>query len=342
MQTIKVLVAHHMGRDEDLARIAEVGPEVEVAYGPYIDEETKGFVRSYRAGGIMQPPLPEGEFQRHIGDAEVIFGLRLPENITEIAPALKWVQVYGAGVDYLAKTSLLQHGVTMTNSSGVNSPPIAEFCLGLMLMNAKNMVKRMAAQRERRWVRYANGELGGATLGIIGPGRIGGEVARRAKAFDMRILAARRSYTLGQTLNNIDEVYPTDRLREMLGQCDYVVVAVSLTQETRHMIGKAEFQAMKPGAFFINVARGPVVDETALLEAIKSGPLGGAGLDVFEQEPLPRESEFWGLENVILTPHNSGGIRDHAKRATELFCQNLRRYIDGEPLDNAIDPAKGY
>ena len=343
MSNVKVLVAHHMGRDEDLAAIAAVDPRVDVAYGPYIDEMTKDFVRSYRAGGTMRTPdLPEGEFQRHVAEAEVIFGLRLPKNITEVAPKLKWVQVYGAGVDYLDGTGLLEKGVALTNSSGVNGPPIAEFCLMLMLMHAKRMVVRIEAQARREWTRYANGELAGKSLGIVGPGRIGGEVARCASAFDMRILAARRSYEPGQSLPHVDEVYPSQRLREMLGQCDYVVVAVSLTPETRGMISEAEFSAMRDGAFFINVSRGAVVDEDALLRALKDGPLGGAGLDVFQQEPLSPESGFWGLPNVIVTPHNSGGIRDHAARATQLFCENLKRYLAGQPLDNAIDPTKGY
>jgi phosphoglycerate dehydrogenase-like enzyme len=167
-------------------------------------------------------------------------------------------------------------------------------------------------------------------------------VARRASGFGLRVLAARRGYTPGQRLPFIDELYPRERLHEMLRLSDFVVVAVSLTKETTRMIGEPELRAMKPGCFFMNVSRGGTVDQPALVRALKSGHLGGAGIDVFDPEPLPSESELWGLPNVIITPHNSGGVREHSKRATELFCENLRRYIRGEPLENVIDPAKGY
>lgn len=343
MSKIKVLVAHHMAREPDLARIRAVDSRVEVVWATYVDEMTRGWVESYQAGGARNiPPLKPGEFERQVGDAEVIFGLRLPKNITQIAPRLRWMHVYGAGVDYLAGTGILEKGILLTNSSGVNAPPIAEFVLMYMIMHVKQMMKRIEAHRERKWVRYANDELRGATLGIVGPGHIGAEVAKRASAFDMRVLAARRSYTPGEKLPSIQTVYPMERLHEMLGQCDFVVVAVSLTKETTRLIGEAEFRAMRPGAFFMNVARGAVMDQDALIRALKSGRLGGAGLDVFDPEPLPPESELWGLPNVIITPHNSGGIKAHAQRATELFCENLRRYLKGQPLENLIDPKKGY
>ncbi len=340
---VKVLVAHHAARPGDLAAIEAADPRIEVAHATYVDEMTHSWVESYKASGTsMGPELKPGEFEKQVGDAEVIFGLRLPKNITQIAPRLKWVHVYGAGVDYLAGTGILEKGITLTNSSGVNAPPIAEFVLMYMLMHVKQMMKRVEAQQRRKWVRYPNDELREKTLGIVGPGRIGSEVALRAKPFGLRVLAARRSYTPGQRLPSVDEVFPMARLHEMLRQCDFVVVAVSLTKETKDLIGEAELQAMKRGCFFMNVSRGATVDQEALTRALKSGHLGGAGLDVFEPEPLPPDNELWGLPSVIITPHNSGGIREHARRATELFCENLRRYLKGQPLENLIDPKTGY
>ena len=295
MDKVNVLIAHYFGRPADADAIAAVDPRVEVAYAPYVDARAREMMRSYQAGGTMTFEGDPGEFDRRIGEAEVIFGAGLPKNLLELAPNLKWVQAYGAGVDYLAGTGLLEHGVALTSSSGINGPPIAESCLMFMIMNEKSMVKRVEAQSRREWTRYANGQLTGKTLGIVGPGSIGGGVAKRAAACDMRVLAARRTYVPGQAVPNVDEVFPSDRINEMLAQCDYVVVAVSLTEETRGMIGKAQFDAMKPGAFFINVSRGAVVDEAPLLDALKTGRLGGAALDVFAQEPLPADSEFWGL-----------------------------------------------
>lgn len=342
MRKVKVLVAHHMARPEDLAAIAAVDPRIEVVHATYVDAMTREWIASYRGSGRSPADLKADAFEREVADAEVIFGLRLPKNITQIAPKLRWMHVYGAGVDYLAGTGILERGILLTNSSGINAPPIAEFVLMYMLMHVKQMLKRVEAQRTHQWVRYPNDELRGKTLGIVGPGRIGSEVAKRASAFGMRILAARRSYTPGERLPHIEEVYPIARLHDMLGQCDFVVVAVSLTKETARMIGEAEFRAMKPGCFFMNVSRGGTVDQEALVRALKSGHLGGAGLDVFDPEPLPPDSPLWDMPNVIITPHNSGGIRQHAERATEFFCLNLRRYLSGAPLENLVDPKKGY
>ena len=245
MDKVNVLIAHYFGRPADADAIAAVDPRVEVAYAPYVDARAREMMRSYQAGGTMTFEGDPGEFDRRIGEAEVVLGAGLPKNLLELAPNLKWVQAYGAGVDYLAGTGLLEHGVALTSSSGINGPPIAESCLMFMIMNEKSMVKRVEAQSRREWTRYANGQLTGKTVGIVGPGSIGGGVAKRAAACDMRVLAARRTYVPGQAVPNVDEVFPSDRINEMLAQCDYVVVAVSLTEETRGMIGKAQFDAMK-------------------------------------------------------------------------------------------------
>ena len=342
MDKVKVLVAHYFGSAADAEVIAAVDSRVEVVYAPYVDAGAREFMRSYRGGDVQAVEEDTGEFHRRLGEAEVIFGTGLPENILAFAPKLKWVHAYAAGVDSLAGTGLLENGVALTSSKGINGPPIAEFCLMFMLMNEKDMVKRVEAQARREWTRYSNGLLAGRTVGVIGLGTIGSSVAQRAAACEMRVLAARRTYIHGQDVPNVDQVFPSDRLNEMLAQCDYVVVAVSLTEETRGMIGGAEFGAMKPGAFFINVSRGEVVDEATLVDALKSGRLSGAALDVFTQEPLPEDSEFWGLPNVIVTPHNTGGLDDYNDRATRFFCENLRRYLDGQPLESTIDPVKGY
>jgi phosphoglycerate dehydrogenase-like enzyme len=173
-------------------------------------------------------------------------------------------------------------------------------------------------------------------------GHIGGEVARLAKAFGCRVLATRRSVSERAAGEGVDELLPASALPYLLAQSDFVVLCVPLTGETRHLIGEAELRAMKPTAVLINIARGAVVDEAALVRALKEGWIAGAGLDVFEQEPLPEDSALWSLENVILTPHISGGTEIYNQRATGIFCENLRRYLAGEPLMNLADAERGY
>jgi phosphoglycerate dehydrogenase-like enzyme len=343
MAKITVMVGLQRVEEADLAKITAVDPRVEVVHALYVDEVTRGWIGG-RGDAPDSPRIKalESTFAERIGDTEVILGLRLPANVTDLAPHLTWVHSFGAGIDQMPFTSILSKGITITNSSGLSSPPIAEFCMGLVLMHAKRMVERIDIQRQHAWTRVVNLGLAGSTLGIVGPGHIGTEVARRAAAFDMRVLATRRSFVPGAVTPYVDEVFPRERMNEMLAQCDYVVVAVGLTDETRRMFGAAEFAAMKPGCFFINVARGSVVDEQSMVQALKDGPMGGAGLDVFEREPLPPESELWDLPNVIISPHNSAGTSGSLGRAFDFFCDNLSRYLKSEPMQNVIDPNKGY
>ncbi len=344
MDKVKVLVAHFLGEEKDAGPIKAVSPRVEVMYHPYVAGEGKKYLNSL---GSDRPTQAKDkgldQFMVKLAQAEIVLCLDLPRNVVDVAPRLKWVHSMGAGVDKLADMGILEKGIILTNSSGINAAPIAEFVMGAMVIHAKNILGRFKAQTERRWARLPNAELAGKALGIVGTGRIGTEVAQRAAAFKMRVLGVRRSWAPGMKLPNFDAVYPTEKLHEALAQCDYVVVSVSLTPETEKMIGEKEFRAMKPTAFFINVARGRVVDEAALTLALKSGRLGGAALDVFEKEPLPKESELWALPNVMVTAHNAGGLGPvHVQRATELFCDNLRRYLEGQPLMNVVEKGRAY
>lgn len=345
MQKVKVLAMWDWLDEPQLERIAAVDPRVEMVPALW-NEEQRGVpnprTESQQAERDKFIKQWLANFQPHIKDAEVIYGLRLPDDVVKLAPRLKWVQSYGAGLDFMPVTEILAHGITVTNSSPVNAPPISEFCMTYMLMHAKRMVWRGENQRAKVWKRAYNDELAGKTVGIIGPGHIGAGVAKRAAAFEMRVLATRRTYKEGEQLPFIERVFPTNQLNEMLGQCDYVICSAPLTSETRHMLGDAQFKAMKPGAYFVNISRGSVVDEPALIRALKSGQLSGAGLDVFEIEPLPESSELWALPNVIITPHVTNGLPDLVDRSVAFFCQNLRSYLDGKPLEAVIDPKKGY
>ena len=272
----------------------------------------------------------------------------VPDSITQRAPNLKWVQLTSAGVDRLLESELVQSGkVVVTTASGIHAVPIGEYVLGAMLAFAKGLPRAFRQQTKNTWQAYVASELEGATVGILGLGAIGGHVARLSKALDMRVLATRRSQKermpgvdAGEPF--VDEMFPAATSTRCLRECDYVVVAVPLTAESRHLIGEAELRAMKPTAVIINIARGPVIDQEALIRALKAQKIGGAALDVTDPEPLPSDSELWGLENAMITPHISGGTPKYMDRAIALFCDNLRRYLDGEPLRNVVDPKRGY
>ncbi len=208
-----------------------------------------------------------------------------------------------------------------------------------MLAVVKRLPEFFAQQGERRWHKLGLRELRGLTVGIIGLGDIGGEIARLCRAFGMRVLGLRRH---PRPYEHADEVLGPDRLHDLLAHSDFVVITCPLTEETRGLIGRAELAAMNPDAWLINVARGAIVDEEALLEALRERKIGGACLDVFTEEPLPEDSPFWDLPNVIITPHNSWSSPHIQEREVDLFLDNLRRYVAGEPLLNVVDKQVGY
>ena len=265
-----------------------------------------------------------------------------PKSLREAAPRLKWIQLTSAGADRLLNSGFVEDGITVTTVSGLHATPIGEFIIGAMLQWAKGAPRTMRAQLKHEWVRFAPTELHGKTVGIVGIGHIGAEAGRLAKAFGCRVIATRRSATAVTSEPYADEVLPASELDRLLRESDYVVLSMPLTPETRGMIGEAQLRAMKPTACLVNIARGPVVVESALLQALREGWIAGAALDVFDQEPLPAEHPFWEMENVILTPHISGGTEIYNRRATDIFAANLRRYLAGEPLENVVDPARGY
>lgn len=284
-----------------------------------------------------------------LGEAEVLLtNPVVPDDILQRAPKLQWTQLTSAGADRLMERDLVQSGrVTVTTASGIHAVPIGEYVIGAMIAFAKGFPRAFRGQQESTWRPYIAAELEGATVGILGLGAIGKNVARLARAFGMRVIATRRSQmkrTSGADAGfpDVDEMFAASEISALLGECDYVVVAVPLTEESRHMIGEKELAAMKRSAVIVNIARGSVIDQHALIEAVKNGVIGGAALDVTDPEPLPPDSELWRLDNVMITPHISGGTPRYMDRAIELFCDNLRRYLDGAPLRNVIDTARGY
>jgi len=259
-----------------------------------------------------------------------------------VAPRLKWIQLMSAGADRLLNSGFIEEGVTVTTASGLHATPIGEFVLTAMLMFCKGAPTYMRAQARQEWTRFPPRELFGKTVGVVGFGHIGEEVGRLSKAFGCRVIATKRSATGRTSAPNADEILPPGELHRLLAASDFVVLSMPLTPETRGMIGDAELRTMKPTAVLVNIARGPVVVEAALIDALRESRIAGAALDVFEQEPLPAESPFWDMENVIVSPHISGGTEIYNQRVVEIFARNLGRYLRGEPLENVVDPARGY
>ncbi|HMQ32723.1 MAG TPA: D-2-hydroxyacid dehydrogenase [Chloroflexaceae bacterium] len=262
------------------------------------------------------------------------------EHVLRRAPELRWVHTPSAGVEHLLTPAVLERDLTLTNSAGVHAIPIAEFVLAFMLSRAKGLPEYRAAQAEARWARGLElRELYEATLLILGIGGIGGAIAERAAAFGMRVWGSRRSQ---RPTPHAERVVTGDEWRALLPEADYVVVAAPLTPETRGMVDAAALAAMKPTAYLINIARGQLVDEAALAEALRAGRIGGAALDTFEQEPLPADSPLWGLPNVTITPHATANSPRMRERQIALFLDNLQRFRNGQPLRNVVDKAAGY
>ena len=290
---------------------------------------------------------------------QVLYGWGDPLGEAHHFPRLRWVQTHSAGVDYLYDTPTWQSDILISSLNGIHATPMAEHALAMMLalrQRVPTMIRNQlqATWPSGRWEIFSRPELRGSILGIVGYGAVGREVARLAKSFGMRILAVNRSgerqpyrgYAepgIGDPTATIPEaIFPSTALVNVLPDCDFVVLTAPLTAETHHIINVTTLTAMKPTAYLLNLGRGPLVDETALIKALQQNSLAGAGLDVFETEPLPAESTLWQLENVIISPHVSGFTPQYDERASDLFAENLRRFLNGEPLINLVVKERGY
>ncbi|HLI90711.1 MAG TPA: D-2-hydroxyacid dehydrogenase [Ktedonobacteraceae bacterium] len=287
---------------------------------------------------------------RAMAEAEVLCSFDFPNNWREVAPHLRWYQSVSAGVDRLRGNSVLDpdSGVIVTTASGVHSEIICEYVFCSILMFNRGWHTMVDLQRRHIWAHESpeyplpGRELTGRTMGIVGLGNIGRRIAQVAHAFGMKVLAMRFSTRGSEPDPDVDQSYPVEQLRSMLALCDYVVLSMPLTGRTAKMIGEAELRAMRPDAYLVNIARGGVVDEPALIRALQEGWIAGAGLDVTDPEPPRNDSPLYDLPNVILTPHVAGATEHYERRLAELFADNLRRYRAGQPLRNQYDARRGY
>lgn len=329
----------------DIARVAAVDPRIETILCPYMDSTELRTAKRLEPGSAAlrarAPKLEDAQIAA-FSRAEILLGLDAPFDVSKVAPHLRWIQAMGSGVGQFAASGLAESGIQLTNAAGVGAPSIAEFVIARMLAIWKDFGALAELQAKRSWVRHQGRLLLGSTVGIVGLGAIGAAVARRARAFDVRILANRRSFKPGMTAPDVDQLYGLDGLHEMLGRCDVVVLAAAGTPETENLIDAAAIGAMKPGAVFINVARGNMVDERALAEALRSGRLAAAATDVAVEEPLPAESVLWDVPNLQISPHSSASQDRYFEMIFELFLENLAAYVAKRPLRNLVDPATGY
>jgi len=335
MNSLNVLVVSSIG-EECLRRIAAVSPEIKV------QDSSDIWNAQPRADVGQQGDISDERLDALLAQADVIFGYRPPKSIISRAPRLKWVQIMLAGVDYILNDDIVQSPVIVTTVSGVHATPISELVFEMMLMFSKRALHSLQLKQGKEWKPFVPLLLRSKTVGIVGLGNVGKEVARLAKAFGMRVLATRRSAKKIAHARNVDILFPREQLTEMLSESDFVVLILPLTPETDNMIGERELRSMKPTAYLINVGRGRTVDEEALTRALEENWFAGAGLDAFDIEPLPKESRLWELPNVILTCHIAGRQDNYNVITTELFCENLRRYLSGKKLINLVDKKRGY
>jgi phosphoglycerate dehydrogenase-like enzyme len=276
-------------------------------------------------------------------NAEIFFGWRLSENYYYQAQNLRWIHLPSAGIDGALPPAVYKSDIQITCSRGLHRAPVAESVFGMILGLTRNLHYARDLQRENRWAFdiVSNGltSLTGKTLGIVGAGNIGQAIAKRAKPFGLNVIGLNHS---GRKVTGFTEIRSMNNLPWLLKQSDIVVLSLPLTDKTKKLIGSRQFALMKDGALLINIARGKVVDETAMAESLLSGKLGGAGLDVFAEEPLPENSPLWAMPNVLIAPHVGGFVSDLYEKVTDLFIDNLDRYLAGKSLQGKVNKQKGY
>lgn len=308
-----------------------ISEAVERHYGAVLADAAPGAERIV----LSSEGLPKG-----LEAVEVVYfsGDLFPDSMRSFLHALKqvpdvrWLHSFSAGVDNVFFERLLERGARLTTSSGAMAVPIAQTVMLYLLALTRDLPGWLGDQARHRWNPRDIGDLQGLTLGVVGLGPIGLEVVRLASAFRMRVIGVRRRPSGDEPC----ETRALDDLPELLGEFDALVLAIPLSEETRRLIDREALAALKPGCLIVNIGRGELIDEPALVAALESGHVGGAGLDVFAAEPLPEESPLWRMSNVIVTPHSSGTTPGNFHRASEIFVDNVQRYIRGEPMRNEV------
>lgn len=332
---LTVLFASYL-EPEFVERIGKQFPQLNLIYRPDLVGKPR-FIADHTAK-IDRTPEQESEWQSLLAQADILFDFDFShrEDLPQLAPKLKWIQTTSAGIgQFVKRNGYDKTGWIFTNSSGVHARPLAEFCIMAMIMFAKNVQLMNEGKNNKYWARYGNTELAGKTLGVIGLGEIGRETARLAKCFDMRVIGTRRNPD--KAVESVDELFPPDQLDTVMPQVDYLVLATPHTPETEGLITAERIRMLKKGTVIINVARGQVIDQKAMTEALQDGHLAGAALDVFEIEPLPEDDPLWTLPNVLISPHSASTADSENGKIVDIFCTNLEAYLNGTAMINVLD-----
>jgi phosphoglycerate dehydrogenase-like enzyme len=344
MPPVTVLIASPL-EPEHAARIAAI-EGVRVLFYPALLPQPR--YQADHTAPLRRSENDERRWREYLAQAEVLFDFDHTnlDSLKDLIPRVKWIQATSTGIgQLLVRTGLIDTPITFTTARGTHARPLADFVQMSILWFAKGGFRMIRDQAAHRWERYCGRDLTGMTAGLVGFGSIGREVAVRCRAMGMRVVATKRTAAPSagsESSDLVDAFVPLSDLPALVRQADFLVLAVPHTSETERLIGKRELDAVKPGAMLINIARGVVVDEQAMIAALQEGRLGGVALDVFAKEPLPTDSPLWDMPNVLVSPHSASTIDSENARLTDLFCENLRRYLRGEALINVFDKEKLY
>lgn len=340
--SVRVLIASFL-EPEHVAAIRAAEPRADVMYEPELLPRPR-YVADHtgRAPKLSAPELARWRGLLARADVTFDFDWWQPERMAESCPNLRWVQATSAGIgQFLRRTGLTGSDITVTTAAGIHAVPLAEFALCGVLHFVKGVPDLRRRQAEHRWERYTTRRLAGRRLVVVGLGGIGRQVVSVFAGLGVDVVGVGRE-GVAYDVPGLTEVFATAEVGAAVRGADALVLACPLTDATRGLIGAAELRALAPGAVVVNVARGPVVDEAALIEALRDGHLGGACLDVFDTEPLPASSPLWELPNVIVSPHSAATVDTENALLAEVFIDNLRRWLDGRPLRNLFDRERGY
>jgi glyoxylate/hydroxypyruvate reductase len=324
---------------EFVERIRVSVPAARVLYDPELVAPPRYGADHSGRPDFRRNPEQEATFRRWLAEADVLYDVdrRIAPELPVLAPRLRWIQFTSSGIgELLRATGLDRTGIVMTNAAGIHAVPLAEHAILSMLYFTKDVPARLDDMRARRWERYCGRELRGRTVGIIGLGNVGREVARLSRALGLYVIGVRRSSVDDPGRHHADEVRPPAELDAVLPRCDVVVLILPRTPETERIMGPRQFELLPAGAILINIGRGALVDEQALLDALRSGRLAGAALDVASREPLPPDHPLWAEPRVLITAHSASTVDRENERLTDLFVDNLRRFVDGQPLRNVF------
>lgn len=332
---------------EEVARIREVAGEIPVLHEPDLLRPPR-YPADHTGRKVSRTEDGEARWRELLARATILFDFDMThlEDLPELAPRVRWIQATSAGIGQFVRRNRYAERMpqtVFTTASGVHARPLAEFAALCMMAHARRLLHMVDAQRARHWERFAGTDLEGRTALVVGYGSIGRELGRFCQAFGMTVLGVRRDPAGTDPASAYaDELHPPSELPGLWPRADYLVLAAPHTDETDGMLDAAAMAALPEGAVVINVGRGALVDEPALVAALQSGRLGGAYLDVFAEEPLPEDSPLWEMPNVLVSPHSASTSDRENRRIVDLFCENLRRWRAGEGLHNVLDPVRLY